>query len=182
MYLKGAMLSTKPLPYKRAYIDSLIPEVGQNGAYMIYNSKLGYFCNTTDLDAELLRYLIRGIEIEATKGSTTIGKLVRAEFFWKHEQFGGPSTRGVVLYDNTSAPIVHVVHALLGYGGSGPALSEAILRYLGVPTGLFEQANAAVQHQDYVVVFSREHHTEIMSVDTAIPYAEPNDWEWWRER
>jgi hypothetical protein len=171
-----------PYPHRKARIDLMsTPTAFSDEFYAKYYTKLGCFSHETHVAGDLMEYPIPGIE-QAASDHSNIGHLVRAEFFWKHEPAGKPSPRGVVLFDNRGAAIIHVVNALLGYGGSGPALSKRILDALGVPSELFEQANQAVESQDYVIVFSREQHGELFGVDSTISYAEPAKWEWWRVR
>lgn len=45
--------------------------------------------------------------------------------------------RGLVLFDMREKPVVHVLHALIGYEGSGSSLTQAILRDVGVPERIF---------------------------------------------
>ncbi|MNQ66192.1 hypothetical protein D3C85_806780 [compost metagenome] len=47
--------------------------------------------------------------------------------------------RGLVLFDDSNAPIVHILDALIGYQGSGPSLTWMILDSLGVPEWIFSE-------------------------------------------
>lgn len=52
--------------------------------------------------------------------------------------------------------LAHLVNALLGYKGSGPELSEAVLDHLGVPVSVFEAIQDATWNDyPYVVVVRR---------------------------
>ena len=104
------------------------------------------------------------------------GRIARAEFI-RNEMLG---RRGVVFYDNRGVPLIHVVHALLGYDGSGPDLSRRLLETLGVSELEFDEVNREVGGQDYVVIFSREQHEERGWVDLPTPWADVRDeWEHW---
>lgn len=171
-------MNTATLPsYRDANIDRRKPAVDQG--YLVYHTLLGSFDQSTDVAWSIVKHLIAGIDALVNPANIykgEIGPLVRAEFFWGE---GLPQHRGVVLYDNKGRAVMHVVHALLGYSGSGPALSGQILKALGVPEEMFEEANNTVPHQDYVLVFSREQ----VSNDTAVLYGTPREtWEWWRVR
>ena len=52
--------------------------------------------------------------------------------------------------------LAHLANALLGYDGSGPELSKAILEHLGVPVSVFEAIQDATRNDyPYVVVVRR---------------------------
>ena len=171
------MDTTRIPSYRSACIDRRTPNIDQG--YLIYHTLLGSFDQSTDVAWSIIKHLIEGIDALVNPANIyegEIGPLVRAEFFWDK---GLPQHRGVVLYDNKGQAVMHVLHALLGYGGAGPALSGQILEALGVPEEVFEEANNAVPHQDYVLVFSRE---QVIN-DTVMLYGTPREtWEWWRVR
>lgn len=170
-----------PYPYRNAYLDLCTKKEYPGVFYTEYQTELGSFDYSTDRAGQLMSYLLPGIEQTARSRPLEAGKIVRAEFIWKRPT-RPVEDRGVVLWNNHGQAMIHVVNALLGYSGSGPALSQQILRLLGVPEELFEQANGSVAHQSYVIVFSRQSHSMVDDVDTAIPFAEPGEWEWWRVR
>jgi len=81
----------------------------------------------------------------------------RIEFVMGEDTF---TTRGLILFDGRGRLIVHVVNALLGYGGSGPMLSKQILELLGVPGDIFEliqlEADQSKGVQPYKFIVTRE--------------------------
>jgi hypothetical protein len=80
--------------------------------------------------------------------------------------------RGLVLFDNTGRPIVHVFHALIGYNGSAPSVTKAILDELSIPERIFEEIQATfrgIRNTDrpyYVVIQGTGDHYS-------------PEWEWW---
>lgn len=70
-------------------------------------------------------------------------QVARVEFIWDDVR----GKRGAILVDTVGNVMLHVVDALLGYNGSGPRLSEAILARLGANKELFEHLNEAVWQQ-----------------------------------
>ena len=72
------------------------------------------------------------------------------------------------------------VVALLGYGGSGPYLSEQILTLLGVSQEMFEEIQRATWDRPYLIILSRQKREVIEGVDTAYPTLQVEDeWRWW---
>lgn len=165
--------------FRASIVDRLQPE--RREGYLRYHTELGDDSRHTQATATLLTYLLAGIESKATNYDA-VGPIARVELFWNRERGGYEGWRGAVLFDNKGKAIFHAVHALLGYGGAGPALSEHILRCLDVPEALFQEANSAVHNQDYLVVFSREQRIIIDGVESSLPFGEPGAWEWWRVR
>jgi hypothetical protein len=100
------------------------------------------------------------------------------EFFWDLDA----DTRGVAFYDDRGRLIVHVLHSLLGYGGSGPMFSKQIMLHLGVSEEMFQAIQAALWDQrPYKVVLSRERHdafdgVEVVQSGSGIT----SEWDWWR--
>ena len=105
----------------------------------------------------------------------------RMEFFWDPNF----DSRGVAFFDDKGHLIIHVLHALLGYGGSGPMSSKQIMLHLGVSEEMFQDIQSALWDQrPYKVVLSRERH-DILDED--VEFVAPgagilSDWEWWRVR
>lgn len=88
-------------------------------------------------------------------GGVKIGPIARVEFIWKRDK--SLEYRGAVLFDNNGEAIIHAMHALLGYVGSGPIFSRQIMTKLGVPVEMFNEINSSVKPYEYdTVVFSRE--------------------------
>lgn len=165
--------TVKPYPFRSAKVDQMQPKSEEG--YMRYFTELGDDARSTDKTELLMTYLLAGIE--SKQGA--IGPIVRVEFFWSHSP---DNWRGAILFDHKGQAVFHAIHALLGYSGSGPALSQHILRCLGVPNELFEEANNEVPHQDYLVVFSREARMTYEGVEISAPFGDPGEWEWWRVR
>ncbi len=65
------------------------------------------------------------------------------EFFWDPQY----DSRGVTFFDDQGRLIVHVLHALLGYGGSGPMFSKQIMLHLGVSEEMFQDIQSALWDQ-----------------------------------
>lgn len=85
--------------------------------------------------------------------------------------------RGIVLFSRQQA-IVHVRDYLVGYGGTGPAFSERLFRFLGAGN-LFDEINA-VAGPRYHIIVSREETDIVEGVNTVLPYAKPQlNWRWW---
>ncbi|MCA9313305.1 hypothetical protein KDA08_03210 [Candidatus Saccharibacteria bacterium] len=164
-------------PYRDANIDRRKPY--EHEGYLVYHATLGSFPQATDVAWNIVKHILAGIDALADPENmfkSDIGQLVRAEFFWNE---GLPQHRGVVLYDNKGHAVMHVIHALLGYGGAGPMLSQLILEALGVPIGMFNKANESAASRNYVLVFSREQ----VSNGTVVPYGTPREvWDSWRVR
>lgn len=172
----GAQLNTTTFsPYRDARINRSVPS--QHGGYPVYHSALGAFDQSTDVAWRIIKHILAGIEFlfnPENQYTNDLAQIVRAEFFWSRNANG---RRGVVLYDNQGRAVMHVIHALLGYGGSGPQLTWHILETLGVSQEMFNEANMSVVNEEYVLVFSREE----VSNDIVVLYGTPRDtWEWWR--
>jgi len=74
--------------------------------------------------------------------------------------------RGAILMDAHGRILVHVVNALLGYVGRGPALSEMICDAVGIPTEIFE----AIQNEAF----------GIKPYAIALWRTSPSEWDWER--
>lgn len=173
--------STAPYPYQRPYMDNLEPAVREFGfphwsTYMSFPA----IDDGTDTSWVRLEIILAGVTALAQQHgwNASFGLPARLEFTWDNAS----DRRGVLIYDSRGQLIVHVVHALLGYSGSGPALSEQILSALGAQE-LFAPMNQAARDRAYVLVASRQPHGTIQGVDTAIPGMDVEQtWTWWRAR
>lgn len=89
-------------------------------------------------------------------------QIERVEFVHRPGGPAGPKEyRGAILYRNVASsrpePFVHVLHALLGYDGSGPGFSRAIMGHLGMQDTVFDRMNDSVRgirssNHSYVVL------------------------------
>lgn len=166
---------TAPRPATQARVASMTPEKpAQLGAFATYGTPfLAINHYNTDRDEELMRYIIAGVDIKHREGHPNVHPITRVEFFQNPEE----ELRGAVLFDNRGTALFHVVHALLGYGGSGPLLSRAICDELGIPSELFNEINTSLWGQNrYMVVISREQITELKGVMVALPHGTPGEW------
>ena len=147
-----------------------------------YTTKLDEFEQSTDAIWRRVRLILAGIESMAKQLNPPyfeLGIVARAEFF-RGRNRDREYRRGVVLFDTSGVAIMHIKHALLGYGGAGPGLSERIMRALGVPDEMFNQANWSVAHTDYVLIFSRELLSTSDGVETRASTHEVGAWRYWR--
>lgn len=84
----------------------------------------------------------------------------RVEFIHRPGDQGRREYRGAVFYDTSSPrprPYLHVLNALLGYDGSGPQLSRAIMTHLGMSEPMFARMNDSIRgirstSQPYVIL------------------------------
>jgi len=138
--------------------------------YAHYHTKLRDLAGTsTDRIWEVVRLLLAGID-----HLEDVSPISRVELF------SGRNRRGLMLFDNTGAALLHVPLALLGYSGSGPILSEQILTALGVSKEMFREACSAANYDHgYMVIFSREEIQKVEGVEAAIPRGELGEWRWW---
>lgn len=148
--------------------------------------KLGTYYTATDIDWRAIELLLVGIdatnlrfETQPEKGYAEIARVARVEFRWTQE--GHVEHRGAVLFDANGQPILHAMHALLGYGGSGSGLSRNILQVVGVSEAMFEEVNTSVKSRAYdTVVFSREATAFHEGVEHAARFTPVKDaWSWW---
>ncbi len=175
---------TAPLFYREPLVtkvyEPLEPEWGDD--FPFFPTKLGMFTGSTDTTWAILRRLLAGNEELTKVPFSGIYPVVRAEFIYDQME-PGRERRGLVLWDSSNkGPLLHAKHALLGYGGSGPSLSEAIMLELGVSQEMFNEANEAVRDREsYIVVFSRHELALIEGVMAAIPYHVSDEWQFWVE-
>lgn len=175
--------SNAPYPYRLPSVDRLEPQrpLHDYALWQDYRS-LPAISSPTDRSWLICKVLLTGVVVLAGhEDPDSFGLPARLEFFRNDARY----ERGVVIFDNQGRMIVHVVHALLGYGGSGPYLSEQILGFLGVPEETFHEIQQAVWQSDrYMVVVSRQQHGVIEGVDAAffISNVEAEEWTWWRAR
>ena len=108
------------------------------------------------------------------------GTVARLEFFHWHSPQG--EYRGVIIYDTYGIPLVHDVHALLGFDDLlGPSLSRKILMSLGVlESDIIELNRRAHPHRYKPIVFSREQTHGDDSNKVVIPGSPVKEtWQWW---
>lgn len=179
-----AITSTAPFPHTSAYTDRRTPEMGYRSGHLEYQDgrSLRPMDGHTETIWRTLRLILMGIMEDARSRdwNADYSTPARMEFFWdpKAEQ------RGVVIFDSQGRMIVHVLHALLGYGGSGPGLSENIMKTLGVTEEMIKDIQESVwSEQPYKLIVSRQLHEIIEGVNAAYPTldVEP-EWSWWRVR
>ncbi len=181
-----ATTSTAPFPYKNAYTDRLQSRTDSYDGMAEYLQGHSLSPITSDTyDAwRMLEHILKGIEVVARdKGyEATYHTVARLEFFW--DETGDQEQRGVAIFDTRGKLIVHALHALLGYSGSGPQLSQQIMMLLGISEHQFNEIQESVRNQrPYLVVVSREKHDVIDGVNTAYPTLDvESTWEWWRVR
>ena len=173
--------SHQPRAYRDAVIDALRPTYRTGAPWPDYGARLGFFTEDAATAAFRARTMIMGIKYYTGRNGVNedYGPVARVEAFWRK----GSQHHGLLMFDHTGQLVIQVVHALLGYSGSGSAASELILGELGIPSYLTERAGMEVQNSDYVVVFSRQFHEEVEGIDAVIPYHDVvGRWEYWRVR
>lgn len=167
-----------PHHYTESYVNRMIPHIPYKG-YVNYETLFGTFDGAAShLEEVRIKILLAGINTLAPDSALQVYPIVRAEFF---RLGNGLDRRGVILFDSRLKPVLHVQHALLGYQGSGPHLSEVILKTLGGDAN-FSDVNELVNYdRPYMVIFSREKITEVAGVKAASPFDEPlEQWKWWQ--
>lgn len=145
-----------------------------------YKSLFGTFDSNTHDDGDRAEVILTGLDVLAKRRVyPRFDFLVdRVELLWnghhrRDNRYGG-------IFFSRYRALLHCRDALIGYGGSGPGLTERQFRVLGCGH-LFDEVNDAVLHQDYHVVVSREPTAVIDGVLTALPYIQPlPEWRWWR--
>lgn len=116
-------------------------------------------------------------ESEQFTASPPFSLPARLELIWDRHH---SHRQGLVMFDSQGQLIVHVVHALLGYDGSGPQLSKQILTHLGVGEAMFEQIQHEVRDRPYLVVLSRQKRRFDQGITTTYPTHEvEGEWEYW---
>jgi hypothetical protein len=95
-------------------------------------------CVTIDTDAYLTEKIV-----------TQLVSLIKADIysiqFVRGFNHRGEFARGVFLLDANGTVIVHITNALIGYDGSGPALSRRILELFGFSQQAFHNINDTVR-------------------------------------
>lgn len=170
---------TEPYPYKNPLVDRLEPQNDTLAGYPLWQHSLSLKAITGVTHEAWNQFQTVANIIES--GMTPFGPIARLEFFWDHTE----DTRGVAIFDSSSNLVTHVVHALLGYEGSGPGLSEKIMERVGVPSEVFRAVQQSTWNsRPYMVVVSRQKHETIRGVDTpTYPTNEVGlNWSWWRAR
>jgi hypothetical protein len=147
-------VSQQSAPYKTSNLLYLgyAEEYGVSSmpCYRSIWTKLGCVITSDTDSAEMhVRLILKGIAAVVSAEGYEPWRDIRA--VGRIEIFGDWHTRasqdrlqdrGLVLFDVTNRPLLHVVNALIGYGGAGPGLTEAIFDELGVDSEIFEQIQA----------------------------------------
>jgi hypothetical protein len=113
--------------------------------YRHINALFGCIDSDTDSSENHVRRLLQGMKEVSTESgdvrmAARIRPIRRVEIFCDDHTAGAQhllQDRGLVMFDDTDEPVVHVLNALLGYSGSGPSLTQAILRELSIPDQIF---------------------------------------------
>ena len=73
-----------------------------------------------------------------------------------HTRSGEEVARGVFLMDEWGFVLVYIKNALVGYDGSGSALTRSIMKNLGIPESEFDRVNdsARLTSRNYVFVLN----------------------------
>lgn len=174
--------STAPFPYRDARSTRLhIRQVPENVGFPYFEEEGSLPVIDTDTYTAWRRLELLFPDATSVEPGHAFSIPARMEFFWDLQS----DSRGVAFFDDRGRLIVHVLHALLGYGGSGPMFSKQIMLHLGVSEEMFQEIQAALWDQrPYKVVLSRERHdildgdVEVVAPGSGIL---PN-WEWWRVR
>lgn len=175
--------TTRPSSVYHSYLREENWQHDRSWANPFYKTQFPAFTGSTDLDEPLVRIVLAGMDALAVKDDSSCWtirpRIDRIELVWSQKDDARNERRGAILYAD-GTPMVYVMHALAGYGGSGPWLTESIFKQLGIAE-LFEEINTAVPHQNYHVVVSREATGVIEDTVVALPWTEPlPEWRWWR--
>ena len=146
----------------------------------VYTTHFPPLSGPTDIEAFRAEVIITGLETIAqdqARPNMLNQRINRVELLWQPRS-GRDERRGAILFSDRGAQL-HVLHALAGYGGNGPGLTEYLFKVLGA-SNIFDEINAAVQHRPYHVVASRQRVGIVDDIVTALPFSEPRDqWTWW---
>lgn len=179
---------TRPVdePYLREVAWEYAARWLPSSDYPTVASRLGTFSQETDAAARICSLLLKGLDVDAdaelAENGVAESAIVRVELFW--DPNSADQRRGAVFFDSTGQTVMHVMHALLGYNGSGPTLSKCLLRQLGVEQAMFDELNGRLQNQAYYVILSRE---ATLTHDDGVEVAQrsgpvSDTWRWWRVR
>ncbi len=174
--------STAPYPYHAPLLAKHKPVVPEFGSPKWESHKsFPAIDTTTDQAWNQVKVILAGVIALAKDkpyaGSDDYGQPARIELLWDR---GNKDLRGLVVFDNQGRLIVHVVNALLGYGGSGPYLTEQILTFLGVSQQMFGELQQASWDRPYLLILSRQKHEVYEGVDSAYPTLDvESEWTWW---
>lgn len=176
-----AVSTTAPYPYSHPLLAKFTPEEISHQIVWQPHGSLPAITGPTDAAWNQIEIILTGIaELARHKtyaGSTGYSTPARVELLWSRDN---RDFRGLVIFDSQGRLIVHVTNALLGYGGSGPYLSEQILMLLGISKEMFEEIQVSVWDKPYVVILTRQKHEVYGGVDAAYPTLEvENEWRWW---
>lgn len=115
-----------------------------------YRARFGTINNIPTYEVEvLMKLILRSIEQSQLQmlfnWSIEIPPVTRVEIFnnshCRHRD-GKWADQGLILYDDRQRPVIHIMDALIGYGGSGPILTKTILHELTGSHVVFEEINA----------------------------------------
>lgn len=109
--------------------------------------------------------LLLGMLDEDVRRAGSVNPISRVEFLHHPGTETRLGLRGAVLYDSTGQPVFHFVNALIGYSGSGPALSREILRALGVNDYRIDQINEGVR----TLMLRKLPYVVIVELDETVP-------------
>lgn len=155
-----------------------------------YPTRIGTFDKSSDQDWAVLEPLLTGIDALYRSHEDTVefgmhstyGRIARVELFHTIGINNRDAKRGAVIFDNRGEPLMHLLGALLGYGGAGPTFTKQVLTAIGVPEEMFDEVNQSVVSHDYdTVIFSREDHSVGREgTDTANHFFDVvKEWECW---
>lgn len=149
------MATPSPAPY--SITKSITPVIVDGVEHLQGYGSYPAINYDTNLSWQLIHPIMVGTSLVNQDGRYGFGKPTRIELFMGSDTF---RTRGLALFDKTGRLIVHVVNALLGYGGSGPHLSWQIMEFLGVSKEIFDKIQAATSQENgtmpYRVILLRE--------------------------
>lgn len=116
-------------------------------AYREIETWAGCIDDAPDLAEDHVQVLLQGTEgVSSPDGivriDRRIGPIRRVEIFSDEHTAQAQHRlldKGLVLFDDSYKPIVHVFNALIGYEGSGPSLTKFILDQLSIPERIFDE-------------------------------------------
>ena len=175
--------STALYHYTKPRIDMLEPRKLEDGSYPLWEDDVSMRALTQDTyvawrQLEPILARITGVlGTDQFTDSPPFSLPARIELIRTQDH---SNLQGLVLFDSQGQLIVHVVHALLGYEGSGTKISEQILGYLGVSEAMFREIQQNVQNRPYLIILSRQKHElhEDVRVSNLTPEVE-EEWRYW---
>ena len=139
--------TSQTAPYQSLLSKQITPILVDGTEHLQTRQSYPAIDNDTSASWQLVQPLIAGINLLNEWNIDRRGgfaKPARIELYMGADSF---RTRGLVIFDESDRLIVHVVNALVGYGGTGPQLSKQILSFLDVSPEIIDEIQAATSQE-----------------------------------